>query len=81
MSAVGPLVAFYDIPKRKGEVSLYSSVPDTTWDIGPGEVWVVCMKVSLDILCRLLIILLKVVEFLSHINRSIIISSYLFALS
>jgi hypothetical protein len=32
-SAVGPLVAFYDIPEGKEEVPLYSSVPNTTPDI------------------------------------------------
>jgi hypothetical protein len=32
VSVVGPLAAFYDINRRKGEVPLYSSVPDTTWE-------------------------------------------------
>jgi hypothetical protein len=33
VSAINPLVAFYDIPGRKGEVLFFCSVPDTTRDI------------------------------------------------
>jgi hypothetical protein len=32
VSAVNPLVAFYDIHGRKGEVLFFCSVPDTTRD-------------------------------------------------
>jgi hypothetical protein len=32
LSAVNPLVAFYDIHGRKGEVLFFCSVPDTTRD-------------------------------------------------
>jgi hypothetical protein len=32
MSAVNPLIAFYDIHGRLGEVLFYSFVPDTTRD-------------------------------------------------
>jgi hypothetical protein len=31
--AINPLVAFYDIHGRKGEVLLFSYIPDTTQDI------------------------------------------------
>jgi hypothetical protein len=30
VSAINPLVAFYDIHERKGEVLFFCSVPDTT---------------------------------------------------
>jgi hypothetical protein len=33
---VGPLVAFYDFPERKGEVQFHSSVPNTTCSLGLG---------------------------------------------
>jgi hypothetical protein len=33
VSAVNPLVAFYDIHGRKGEVLFFRSVPDATLDI------------------------------------------------
>jgi hypothetical protein len=32
VSAINPLVAFYDIQGRKGKVVLFCSVPDTTRD-------------------------------------------------
>jgi hypothetical protein len=32
-SAINPLVAFYDIHRRKGEVLFFYFVPDTTRDI------------------------------------------------
>jgi hypothetical protein len=32
VNAVGPLVAFYDISRKKGKVLFHTSVLNTTWD-------------------------------------------------
>jgi hypothetical protein len=32
LSAINPLVTFYNIHRRKGEMLFFSSVPDITWD-------------------------------------------------
>jgi hypothetical protein len=37
VSAVNPLVAFYDIAERKREVLSYYFVPDTKRDTGPNK--------------------------------------------